>query len=194
MSKRSLPVVVSVGQQYLPEHTLLVNGISNALRSRDMGPELLTHDHWNPDAPIQSVVSYMRTRFGTIVIAFPRIHYEVAWEWPDSPRQVVLRSRDVASVWLQIEAALAFEIGHPILILVDDRLRPEGMLNPKHPAYHACYFNMAECSEELSKPLLAEMDDFALRVQRYAAPTTRHDSEVPVKGSRSEEGLCRGGR
>lgn len=180
MSKRAFPVFLSIGQQFRPEHTLLVNAVARATRLRGVNPQALPHAHWSSDTPLQSVVSFMRQCFGTIVIAFPRIHFEAAWEWPDSPKQIALERQDVATVWLQIEATLAFELGHPILILVDDRLRPEGMLNPKHPAYHASYFNMAECLEELPASLLAEIDDFALRVHRYAMTTSRRDSEMPI--------------
>lgn len=156
-----IPIFISVGQRYKPEQETLMAQVFAALAAKDLAPTTLPHSAWDETFPLVPIQSSMRQCFGVVIVAFPRITADVAREWPDSDRETQLQGRSLATVWLQIEATLALELGKPLLILVDDRLHPEGVLNPKHKGYGAHYFNMNECQRELPANILQQIAEFS---------------------------------
>lgn len=160
-----IPIFIGVGQRYMPEQETLMAQILAALAATDLEPTTLPHSAWDETFPLAPIQSSMRQCFGVVVIAFPRITTDLAREWPDSHRETQLQGRSLATVGLQIEATLALELGQPLLILVDDRLHPEGVLNPKHKGYGAHYFNMNECQRELPANILQRIAEFSEQVK-----------------------------
>lgn len=136
-----------------------------ALAATGLEPTMLPHSAWDETFPLAPIQSGMRQCFGVLVIAFPRMTADLAREWPDSHRETKIQDRSLATVWLQIEATLALELGKPLLILVDDRLHPEGVLNPKHKGYGAHYFNMTECQQELPTTIMQRIAEFSEQVK-----------------------------
>lgn len=177
MIERAYPVFLSVGQTFQREHELLIEHVQIALAQRDIAAQTLPREHWNFDAPILSVQTFMRQCYGVIVVAFPRIRFEAVLEWPDSMRQREYGGREVASVWLQIEAALAFALDLPTLIMVDSRLHPEGLLNPKHRAYNAISYDAEQCTDRLPIDVLTALDAFARSVRDSAGSRASADNE-----------------
>lgn len=160
-----IPIFISVGQRYKPEQDRLMAQVLAALAATDLEPTILPHSAWDEAFPLAPIQSSMRQCFGVVVIAFPRITADLAREWPDSHRETQLQGHSLATVWLQIEATLALELGKPLLILVDDRLHPEGVLNPKHRGYNAHYFNMNECQQELPVNIVQWIAEFSEQVK-----------------------------
>ena len=46
------------------------------------------------------------------------------------------------TVWNQLEAAMAFQAGKPLLVLADERLHREGILDPTASATPVVWFSM----------------------------------------------------
>lgn len=165
-----IPIFIGAGQRYKPEQDRLMAQVLAALAASGLEPTVLPHSAWDEAFPLAPIQSSMRQCFGVVVIAFPRITADVAREWPDSDRETHLPGRSLATVWLQIEATLALELGKPLLILVDDRLHAEGVLNPKHRGYGAHYFHMSDCQEELPATLLQWIVAFSEQVKASHGP------------------------
>lgn len=149
MLDRTIPVFVSVGRHYRPEETVLIERLFAQMRTLGADPKILPRDQWDYETPLRSISALMSQCRGVLVIAFSRLRYEAGYEWPDSPQQTPVGSRDVATVWLHVEATLAFAFGLPTLILVERHLHPEGLLNPKHHEYRAIEYDIVECQTGL---------------------------------------------
>ena len=160
MSDKVIPVFVSVGRHYRPEETVLIERLFARLRALGADPRTLPRDQWDEETPLRAIASLMNRCRGALVIAFSRMRYEAGSEWPDSAQQITTESRDVATVWLHVEAALAFAFRLPTLVLVERRLHPEGLLNPKHHEYRAIEYDMLDCQNGLPAYLIQALDDF----------------------------------
>lgn len=173
-----IPIFLSVGQCYKPEQKTLVTHVLATLKAFGLKPSILPRSAWDQSFPLAPIQSKMRQSFGVVVIAFPRISVDASREWPDSPQETQLHARSLATVWLQIEATLAFELGKPLLIFVDDRLYPEGLINPKHVGYGAHYFSMSECQQGLPTNMVNWILEFSERVKDLSGPNQYSLSNV----------------
>jgi hypothetical protein len=69
---------------------------------------------------------------GAVIIAFERTHVS---EGVDRGRPVpenALRDRALTTVWNQIEAAMAYTLGRPLLVIVEEGLVSEGLLGARN--------------------------------------------------------------
>jgi hypothetical protein len=165
MADELIPVFMSIGRLYLSEHEILVERLTTAMNSRGLHPHALTPDRFQDQKPLMAVQSMMQRCRGALVVTFPRFRFAAGYEWPDSGRQAATGGRDLPTVWNQIEAAMAFELGLPTLVLLEERLHPEGLLNPKHSEYGAVPYSLARCQETLPAEIGVALDDFARRIK-----------------------------
>ena len=112
----SSPVFVSVGRRFKREQHIFVNRVIGELHACGLVPRLVPRSKWDPEMPLRPIQATMRRCHGVIVLAFPRLLYQVGYEWPDSTRQTPILDRFLPTPWLQIEAALGFQLGLPVLI------------------------------------------------------------------------------
>ena len=164
VSDKLIPVFVSVGRHYRPEEAVLIELLFAQLRALGVDPRTLPRDQWDEDTPLRVIASLMRQCRGALVIAFSRMRYVTGYEWPESPLQITLETRDVATVWLHVEAALAFAFRLPTLVLVERRLHPEGLLNPKHHEYRAIEYDMLDCQDGLPAFLIEALNTFVVEL------------------------------
>jgi hypothetical protein len=162
-------VFLGVGQEYLPEHRTLLTHVINELHSVGLSEIRLTREHYDPITPIVPVVDAIRSCDGVIIVAFPRIIIRSGAEMQGASNEQAIDRRNIATPWLQIEASLGYGWGFPLLILVDDRLHPEGLLNPNHAAYNALFYNMAESQSRLSSTITGAITAFASRIGAFTA-------------------------
>jgi hypothetical protein len=169
-----VPVFISLGRPFKPQHLTLVEHIDSALRARDLMPVRLPRIQRQGESPLAAVQALLARCGGLLVVAFPRVRSHVAYEWPDSPMQSPIAGRESPTIWLHIEAALAFQLGLPVLTLVEERLHPEGLLNPKYEEYHAVSYAIGECQEALPDTVQRAIERFADQVlQRGRANQAR---------------------
>jgi hypothetical protein len=65
---------------------------------------------------------------GAVVIAVERYWFDKGTERRGSPKEKRLDAVSLPTPWNQIEAAMAYSRGLPLLVLVDEKLRCEGLL------------------------------------------------------------------
>lgn len=96
--------------------------------------ETLTVPRTLPDGhgPIAAIRSAIQISQATLVVAFTRLAIVTATEYPETPYAVRVDQRAQCTVWNQIEAAMALQAGHPILVLAQTGLHPEGILSPRN--------------------------------------------------------------
>jgi hypothetical protein len=72
---------------------------------------------------------------GALVIALERIAIEQGFERPGASEQTVITTPSIPTPWNQIEAAFAYSKGVPLLVIKEDRVRPDGLLEGRYDWY-----------------------------------------------------------
>ena len=90
---------------------------------------------WSSEQPLKPIWRKMQECAGTAVIAFERLHFESGIEFRGGAKQKTLENVSVPTVWNQIEATMAYTLGHPLLVVVQDGLRDEGLLEGRYDWY-----------------------------------------------------------
>jgi len=78
--------------------------------------------------PLKTILEVMQGCSGTIVIAFERFHFEQGVEFPGGSEEIQQKNIHLPTVWNQVEAAMAYTLGQPLLAIADSKLRGEGLL------------------------------------------------------------------
>ena len=82
--------------------------------------------------PLKDVEYRMKRCYGAVVLAFERTRIELGTSRPGATSQRELRNVRLPTVWNQIEAAMAYASGLPLLVLVEHGLQDEGMLEARY--------------------------------------------------------------
>jgi hypothetical protein len=164
-----IPIFLSIGRRSTDVQVTVVNRITSVLAQLGLDLQVPTEEPWAFNTGLEHVQSQMAMSHGVLVVAFTRYYYERGVEWPNSAKQRPVENRNLPTVWLQIEAALALQMRLPLLILVEDALHLEALLNPKHRADGVTVFNTAECQSGLPDALVTALSEFARKVTERMA-------------------------
>lgn len=128
-----IPVFVSRPAPHLAKQQDFIEKLSVELGNRGFNPLTLGPDaSYDYDAPLIGIRRILTHCCGLVSVAFRRTHAEIVTRYPES--DVPGRStEDMSDVWLtspycQIEPAMAFQLGLPILILREQGVLAEGVL------------------------------------------------------------------
>ncbi|NTW50217.1 MAG: hypothetical protein HGB19_10915 [Chlorobiales bacterium] len=72
---------------------------------------------------------------GTVVIAFERVRIVDGIDRRGSSEEKNISNQILPTVWNQIEAAMAYVLGHPLLVIVENGARDEGLLEAGYDWY-----------------------------------------------------------
>jgi hypothetical protein len=149
---RKPSVFVSASHQLAKSQSYFVEAIEEQIRSSGMRPTTIGRIMESPVQPLNDISMAIQESLGTIVIAFPRLHVIQAIEHPFTDLATnVGQQRYYPTVWNQIEAAMTLQAGHPLLILAQEGLFPEGILDPEVFPIHTfpIQTNKADLPEEV---------------------------------------------
>jgi hypothetical protein len=105
--------------------------------------------------------------YGTVVVAFERTYSELAVQRRGSDEEKVIEGLTLPTVWNQIEAAMAYTRGHPLLVIVEPSLEREGLLDQ---GYDWFVQEAKPGVESFGTPeLLGRVKDWKRRVEAYQA-------------------------
>ncbi len=106
--------------------------VTTFLEGRGFAPRTLGVTDYDMDAPLKSIRRLMLECNGLLTIAFRRTHIETGTSRfrtdVTSMREGPLSDVWLTSPWSQIEPAMAYQIGLPILILRENGVIDEGIL------------------------------------------------------------------
>lgn len=123
-----MDVFVSVGTGLSTQQEAFVSAIEERLRAVGLTPRTIGRNTFSADAPLQAVTELMNQCGGAVVIALERFHFPRGEERRGSPRHETLTDVRTSTPWNQIEAAMAYQAGLPLLVIVDPGLRKDGLL------------------------------------------------------------------
>lgn len=131
----SLNVFLSVGRTSTPEQEEFVRVVEKYLESNGITPKTVGRTYYRNQQPLKSVEECLKECAGTVIIAFERTHIQHGLEKRGSPTPIELDKVNLPTVWNQIEAAMSYSLGLPLLVLVEHGLKSEGLLEKGYDWY-----------------------------------------------------------
>jgi hypothetical protein len=128
-------IFVSVGGPANEQQEDFIRSVEDRLRAEGLVPHTVGRNEFAADAPLKTVTRLLRDCSGTVVIALERSYFSKGVERRGGPKQADLKDIRLATPWNQIEAALAYSYGHPLLVIVEKGLKAEGLLEKGNDWY-----------------------------------------------------------
>lgn len=127
-----VPVFLSVGSGLNPAQEAFVTAVTTFMSSRGVVAKSVAGYTSTNRQPLKDVELRMSRSYGAVVLAFERTYIESGSSRRGSPAEQSLSSVRLPPAWNQIEAAMAYTRGLPLLVLVESGLVDEGMLESKY--------------------------------------------------------------
>lgn len=160
----TLDVFVSVGSTATVEQEAFVRAVEDRLRSEGIVPHTVGRNTFSSDAPLLTVTELMDKCSGTVVIALERSYFPTGVDKRGGPEEAALADVKIPTPWNQIEAAMSYARGIPLMVIVEAGLKSEGLLErgydwyvqsvkPEIAALHSNEFNgvLASWKEKMVK-------------------------------------------
>lgn len=150
-------VFASIQWQLNTEQRLMWDRVRSYLEQSML--QIVTLDSTSRD-PFPHLREAMLSCQGMIVIAFERFRYTQGYEIGRVDAPTLHGGRRTSSVWNQVEAAMAYQAGLPLLILLESGLSPEGILDAQLSSVPAITFVTQECTKELPSSIKRTTDQW----------------------------------
>jgi hypothetical protein len=121
-------VFVSVGSTSSPGQEEFVRAVEDRLRAEGLVPQTVGRNVFSADSPFNAVTKLMASCSGVVVIALERLYIETGSEKRGGSAQAPLGHIKVATPWNQIEATMGYVRKLPLLVLVEEGVRADGLL------------------------------------------------------------------
>lgn len=128
-------VFISVGGTATEQQEDFVKLIEDRLRSENLIPSTVGRNNFSADSPLKAVKDLMNDCAGILVIALERTYFEKGIEKRGGSQETNLSQIKFATPWNQIESGMAYMKGLPILIILENGIRAEGLLEKGYDWY-----------------------------------------------------------
>ena len=144
----NISVFLSYPQPYLQKQQDFIDEINKYLRGRGFDTRTLGVTDYDTEAPLVAIRRLMLESNGLLTIAFRRTYIKSGIGKPSTNIQG-MREYDVSGKWLtspycQIEPAMAFQLGLPILVFRENGVINEGILEKGVVGTYMPEFNLDE--------------------------------------------------
>jgi hypothetical protein len=126
------PVFLSVGGGRTKQQDAFVSSIKKFCLSRDIEAKTVDEYAVTNKQPLKDVEQRMNRCYGAIVLAFERARVESGVWRRGAPGEAPMKDVRFPTVWNQIEAAIAYARGLPLLVLAEHGLQSEGLLESRY--------------------------------------------------------------
>jgi hypothetical protein len=123
-------VFLSVGRTSTDQQEAFVREVERLLFENDLRPRNVGREEYSSVQPLKAVQEVMDQCQGAVVIAFERLFVQDGSWRRGSSHQESVANAFLPTVWNQIEAALAYSKGLPLLVIVERGILAEGLLEP----------------------------------------------------------------
>ncbi|MBK6379461.1 MAG: hypothetical protein IPO01_13875 [Chitinophagaceae bacterium] len=130
-----LNVFISVGGTATETQEIFVSAIENRLRSENLIPNTVGRNKFSADSPLKTVNELMNDCSGTIIVALERTYFPNGLEKRGGEKETKLTETKFATPWNQIEAAMAYSKGQPLMLIIEEGLKSEGLLEKGYDWY-----------------------------------------------------------
>ncbi len=128
-------VFLSVGGTATEQQEEFIRAVEDRLRSEGLVPHTVGRNTFSSDAPLKTVSDLLDKCSGTVVIALERSYFASGMEKRGGPKEVALTAVKLPTPWNQIEAAMSYARGLPLMVIVEAGLKSEGLLERGYDWY-----------------------------------------------------------
>ncbi len=128
-------IFLSVGGIANDEQEAFVQAVESRLRSEGLTPNTVGRNTFSVDAPLKTVEKLMERCVGTVVLALERTYFPNGVEKRGGDNEKAISDIAIPTPWNHIEAAMAYTRGMPLLVIVQEGLRDEGLLEHGYDWY-----------------------------------------------------------
>ena len=135
--QRGVPtdIFFSVGHAQTPEQQRFVAAVHALLVSHGLNPRTVGRTDFSSRKPLKRILEVLRECSGTMVVALERVRILSGLELQAQPGVFPLADVRLPTVCNQVEAAMAYSLGQPLLAIVETGLRSEGLLEERYDWY-----------------------------------------------------------
>jgi hypothetical protein len=127
-----ISVFLSYPKPHLNRQQMFIDKLEKYLQTRGLEPRTLGVTDYDMDAPLKAIRRLMLESNGLITVAFKRVLISDAKVRADADiseiKELEIRNKWLTSPYCQIEPAMAYQLGLPILILREKEVIEEGLL------------------------------------------------------------------
>lgn len=128
-------IFLSVGSKPDERQEIFVQAVEQHLQAHGFTPQTVGRNYFTSQQPLRAIDELMRQCIGSVIIAYERLHIGNGVERRGSPLEQELQAVNLPTVWNQIEAAMAYTLGHPLMVLVENGIKIEGLLEARYDWY-----------------------------------------------------------
>ena len=121
-------IFISVGLPATKEQEVFVAAVESRLQSEGLIPNIVGRNKFSVDSPLKTINELMDNCCGAVIIALERTYFPIGIEKRGSLKETVLKETKYPTPWNQIESAMAYTKRLPILVIVEEDLKSEGLL------------------------------------------------------------------
>ncbi len=163
---KKIPVFLSVGEPHNEEQNKYLETLVEYLNRHGIAVETLGRSFWSIENPLRPVQRKMQEVYGAVILAMERFHSKEGLYKENSTSERTVSDQYFATVWTQIEAAMAYQLELPLLILKDERLVAEGMFDPGIHEWKIIRINSHETEELKRDTIKGFIDSYIEEVRR----------------------------
>ena len=130
----NIPVFLSRPDPFNAKQKKFIDNLISELEKRFLDCHTLGSSDYDPVEPLSAIRRLMASANGIITVAFGQTYIENAtYKYGSEEKAVYKKEQKVNGQWdtspyCQIETAMAFQLGLPIIILVEEGVREQGIL------------------------------------------------------------------
>jgi hypothetical protein len=128
-------VFVSFGTPYSEAQRKFLKALLALLRKCDMEPRAVNMTEYSTENPLKVISRIMHECDAAIIVAYERTYFDSGLEKRKSVQEKRLESVRYTTPWNQIEAAMAYALDLPIIVMMENGLREEGLLEQNYDWY-----------------------------------------------------------
>lgn len=170
-------VFVSVGRASTQSQEAFVVAVEELLRTKGFSPRAVGRSDFSSKQPLKFIQELMNVCRGTVIIAFERLYVAEGEEKRGSAECKLVKREIMPTVWNQIEAAMAYVLNQPLLVIVEEGSRAEGLLEAGYDWYVLKV--KIEPQSVNGREFQGVFDDWARRVQEHDTAEKKKRSELP---------------
>lgn len=125
-------VYISIGSAMNAVERAANDAIFHSLGAAGLSPRQMDKNEWSSEQPLRAIKRVIQECSGTVVIAFPRYQFPAGTERKKDGSEKELTNVQMTTVWNQIEAAIAYTIDQPLLVVAEHGLLDDGLLEGRY--------------------------------------------------------------
>lgn len=170
-----VPIFLSYAKPHLQRQKTFAEAVEQYLRDRGIHPRTLGVGDYDTQAPLSAIRRILLESNGLLTIAFRRMHVDAGTFKKDADvsRATPISVHDIwlTSPWCHIEAAMAFQLGLPILVFREKGVHEDGILEKGVTGTYMPEFDLDDATPDYFqapewRQLMAEWEGYVRTVVR----------------------------